>query len=78
LLSYLLQVVLSGSGTAAQLISKYRPPCPIVVVSDNEQVLRGLAGYYAIVPCKVGQLLCMLIKACGPQLGQQQHMSCAD
>jgi pyruvate kinase len=50
---HLPQVVLSGGGVAAQLISKYRPPCPIVVVSDNEQVLRGLAGYYAIVPCKV-------------------------
>jgi pyruvate kinase len=49
----MLQVVLSGGGTAAQLISKYRPPCPILVVSDNEQVLRGLAGYYGIVPCKV-------------------------
>jgi pyruvate kinase len=51
--AYMLQVVLSGGGTAAQLISKYRPPCPILVVSDNEQVLRGLAGYYGIVPCKV-------------------------
>lgn len=49
----LLQVVLSANGTAAQLVSKYRPPCPIVVVSDNEQVLRGLAGYYSIYPCKV-------------------------
>jgi hypothetical protein len=51
--------VLSGGGRAAQLISKYRPPCPILVVSDNEQVLRGLAGYYGITPCKVRLQLLM-------------------
>ncbi|WIA15846.1 hypothetical protein OEZ85_012601 [Tetradesmus obliquus] len=49
-------VVLSGGGVAARLISKYRPPCPILVVSDSEVVLRGLAGYYGIVPCKVESL----------------------
>jgi hypothetical protein len=56
-----LQVVLSGSGTAARLISKYRPPCPIVAVSDNDQVLRGLAGYYGIVPCKVRRMACVSV-----------------
>jgi pyruvate kinase len=45
--------VLTGDGTAARLVSKYRPPCPVVVVSDNEAVLRGLAGYFALYPCKV-------------------------
>lgn len=49
-----LQVVLTADGTAAQLVSKYRPPCPVVVVSDSEAVLRGLAGYYALYLCKVG------------------------
>lgn len=53
----LFQVVLSADGTAAQLVSKYRPPCPVVVVSDSEAVLRGLAGYYALYPCKVGPML---------------------
>jgi pyruvate kinase len=47
------QVVLSADGTAAQLVIKYRPPCPVVVVSDCDAVLRGLAGYYATYPCKV-------------------------
>jgi hypothetical protein len=46
-------VVLSADGIAAQLVSKYRPPCPVVVVSDSDAVLRGLAGYYALYPCKV-------------------------
>lgn len=50
------QVVLSADGTAAQLVSKYRPPCPVVVVSDSDAVLRGLAGYYALYTCKVDSL----------------------
>lgn len=50
------QIVLSSDGTAAQMISKYRPPCPILVVSDSERVLRGLSGFYGIFPCKVAQL----------------------
>lgn len=49
----IVQVVLSSDGTAARMISKYRPPCPIVVVSDSNRVLRGLSGYYGIYPCKV-------------------------
>ncbi|KAF6260138.1 pyruvate kinase [Scenedesmus sp. NREL 46B-D3] len=64
-------VVLSGSGTAAQLISKYRPPCPILAVSDNEQALRGLAGYYGIVPCKVESL------SQDPEAAVQYGMRCA-
>jgi len=48
-----MQIVLTKGGKAAQLVSKYRPPCPIVAVSDDESVLRGLAGYYGIYPVKV-------------------------
>ncbi|KAF8059377.1 hypothetical protein HT031_005182 [Scenedesmus sp. PABB004] len=49
-------VVLTRSGLAAQLVSKYRPPCPVVAVGDDPAALRGLAGYYAVYCCQVASL----------------------
>lgn len=34
-------VVLTADGRAANLVSKYRPPCLVVVASTNEQVRTG-------------------------------------
>ncbi len=41
------------TGLAAGLIAKYRPPCPIVVVSTDEQVLRQCGVAYGMLPLKV-------------------------
>lgn len=35
-------IVLSTSGVSARLLSKYRPPCPIICVTRNEQTARQL------------------------------------
>ena len=40
------------AGLAAGLIAKYRPPCPIVVVSTDEQVLRQCGIAYGMLPLK--------------------------
>eukprot|EP00798_Chlamydomonas_sp_ICE-L_P024511 gene24511-10113_t len=40
------------TGSAAALIGKYRPPCPILVVSDEEQVLRQSGVYFGQCPLK--------------------------
>jgi hypothetical protein len=53
------QVVLTANGRAARLVSKYRPPCPVVAVSDSDAVLRALGGYYALYPCKVRACACV-------------------
>jgi pyruvate kinase len=47
-------VVMTQTGHAAALISKYRPPCPIVVASNDEQVLRQCNALFAHRPLKVG------------------------
>ena len=49
-------VVVSSSGAQADLISKYRPPCPIVVVTDSKQVARHAAGRYGQRPLLVDSL----------------------
>ncbi|GIL58673.1 hypothetical protein Vafri_13670 [Volvox africanus] len=46
-------VVFTRSGLAAQLISKYRPPCPIICVSDHDWVLRQASLTYGLYPLHV-------------------------
>jgi hypothetical protein len=48
------QVVVTETGEAAQWVAKYRPPCPVVVVSNNAHVLRMLSAYFGLYPCQVG------------------------
>ena len=31
-------VVFTADGSASNMVSKYRPPCPIVVVSESDEV----------------------------------------
>ena len=38
------------SGLTAKLISSYRPACPVVAISPNEYVARGLSINYGIIP----------------------------
>ncbi|EFJ51783.1 hypothetical protein VOLCADRAFT_120419 [Volvox carteri f. nagariensis] len=45
-----LVVVLTENGRAANLISKYRPPCLVVVASTNAQVLRQASVSFGQVP----------------------------
>ncbi|KAI8465728.1 MAG: pyruvate kinase [Monoraphidium minutum] len=48
-----LAVVLTEDGSAAQLVAKYRPPCPVIAVSTNARTLRSLAVTFGIIPLKV-------------------------
>ena len=42
------------SGTTAKDISNYRPSCPVIAVSPNAKVVRGLSINYGIIPLNVG------------------------
>ena len=42
------------SGTTAKDISNYRPSCPVIAVSPNAKVVRGLSVNYGIIPLNVG------------------------
>eukprot|EP00961_Rhodomonas_salina_P121851 1640547-Rhodomonas_salina.1 len=51
-----LVVVITRDGSAANLVSKYRPCGPVIVVSDSEDVLRGTMSRFAQIPVKVDSL----------------------
>jgi len=42
--------VFSASGTTARLISKNRPPCPILALASDERIVRRCCLYYGVVP----------------------------
>ena len=42
------------SGATAKDISNYRPSCPVIAISPNSKVVRGLSINYGIVPLTVG------------------------
>jgi pyruvate kinase len=46
-------VVFTETGVAADLLSKYRPPCPIFVASSNETVLRQTNTHFAQQPLPI-------------------------
>lgn len=43
-------VAATNSGATAKLISKYRPKCPIIAITPNEEVLRGLSLNFGVIP----------------------------
>ncbi|XP_063917310.1 pyruvate kinase-like isoform X2 [Zophobas morio] len=43
-------IVITKTGKSAQLLSKYRPKCPIIAVTRNEQVARQLHLHRGILP----------------------------
>ncbi len=43
-------VVFSRTGLAADMVAKYRPPCPVLVASDQEHVLRLVAPRFGLYP----------------------------
>ncbi|KAF5842973.1 pyruvate kinase [Dunaliella salina] len=49
----LLIVCLTNTGEAAAKIAKYRPPCPVVVVSTEESVLRGCSVSFGLIALKL-------------------------
>ena len=59
-------VVFSETGIAANLASKYRPVCPIVVVTSSEVVVKRTNTVYAQYPFKVGR--CKFIHQLHPVL----------
>lgn len=42
------------SGQTAKDISNFRPSCPVVAISPNSKVVRGLSINYGIIPASVG------------------------
>jgi pyruvate kinase len=49
-------VVVSATGTAARAVSKYRPPCPVLVVTADEAVARQTGAFFAQYPMLVANL----------------------
>ena len=43
-------LVFSFSGTTALLLSKFRPACPIIAFTPNEDVVRRMAAYWGVIP----------------------------
>ena len=43
------------SGVTAKDISNYRPCCPLIAVSPNSKIVRGLSINYGIIPVTVGR-----------------------
>ncbi len=46
-------IVFTRSGLASQVIAKYRPPCPVIVLSDHDWVLRQCSLTYGLYPLRV-------------------------
>eukprot|EP00195_Chlamydomonas_chlamydogama_P007138 CAMPEP_0202895824 /NCGR_PEP_ID=MMETSP1392-20130828/4951_1 /ASSEMBLY_ACC=CAM_ASM_000868 /TAXON_ID=225041 /ORGANISM="Chlamydomonas chlamydogama, Strain SAG 11-48b" /LENGTH=1605 /DNA_ID=CAMNT_0049580967 /DNA_START=110 /DNA_END=4924 /DNA_ORIENTATION=+ len=46
-----LAVVLTKTGYAPTMVGKYRPPCPVIVVSHDAQMLRSLSPRYGQFCC---------------------------
>ena len=44
------------SGYTAKKISRFRPYCPIVALSPNEDVVKNLSMYYGIIPVLIGDV----------------------
>ena len=49
-------IVISSSGVAARAMSKYSPPCPILVVTADESVARHTGAYFGQYPMLVPDL----------------------
>ena len=43
-------LVFSFSGVTALLLSKFRPCCPIIAFTPNEEVVRRMAAYWGVIP----------------------------
>jgi pyruvate kinase len=43
-------IVMSTSGNTARLVSKYKPPCPIIMVTRNEQTSRQVHLHRGVYP----------------------------
>lgn len=48
-----LVMCITETGRAANLVSKYRPPFPVVVISNNECVLRQCSAVFGQLAIKV-------------------------
>ena len=49
-------VVVSSGGTASRAVSKYRPPCPVLVVTADEAISRQTGAFYAQYPMLVSDV----------------------
>ena len=48
--------VFTESGSTARLISKYRPPCPIIAFSPNQETRRRLNLFWGVLPRTIGRV----------------------
>lgn len=46
---------ITETGSSAKLITKYRPPCPVVVATKSDQVLRQCSAFFGQRAIKVWQ-----------------------
>jgi pyruvate kinase len=44
--------VFTATGTTARVLSKNRLPCPILAISQHEQVVRRMCLYYGVLPVR--------------------------
>ncbi len=56
LLSCVAIVAPTISGYTARMVSKYRPVCPIIAISPNEETVKSLQLHFAIIPVLVSEL----------------------
>ena len=48
--------VFTESGSTACLVSKYRPPCPIIAFSPNQETRRRLSLYWGVLPRTIAKV----------------------
>ena len=82
-------VVGTEAGVASSLISSWHPPCPVVVVSADDSVLRKTNAKFSLYPCKVdalgtaedvanaGAAVLFSFSFCGMRLRIAMHDECA-
>lgn len=44
------------SGYTAKKISRFRPYCPVIALTPNEEVVKNLSMYYGIIPILIGDI----------------------
>lgn len=49
-------MVFSKTGAAAKMVFKYKPPCPVIVVSSDDHVLRECSLLYGCFPFKQAEV----------------------
>lgn len=71
-------IVMSTSGNTARLVSKYKPPCPIIMVTRNEQTSRQAHLYRAVYPMLYPEPVRVPLFRCSFLPDAYPALSCSD